>query len=233
MTSAGQAGGYGHGPTGKYEADDGGSRRGAGPTRLIVVGAVATVLAVAIGVFGVVTTVRAVPTGVLTLSGQPGEDVRAVIDAPGSAEAVLDADVRYSLLVVGRSAEPRARLDGNVTVVEPDGSERELRRGASESFTLSSGGRTAHLSTDFRTTSAGTHAIVVPEADAPDAQVFLATLPSTGAFVAGIFGGVVGIVVAVLLGIAGVGMLVGGLVWRALRKPSGPPTQAHVAPPLH
>lgn len=200
----------------EYAAPRPGTR---GPTTLIVVGIATLVLAVAIGAFAVVSTVRAVPTGIVTLDGRPGDDVLAVIATPGTATAELEAGTEYGLLLVGWSGGPEARLEGAITVTTPAGEQRELTR-STQSFHVTGGNRTARAVATVRPTVSGAHGFDVPAADQSGTEVFVAEIPATGKLVAGIFGGVVGILLGVFLGIAGVGMLVAGIVWRVVRRRS-------------
>jgi len=213
-------------------ADDGGRGRGAGPGRLVVAGAVAIALAVAIGVLGVVWTVRATPTGILTFSGAPGESVLAVVDAPGSAELSLDAATRYSVYLVTAAGARHPHLDGTVAVTDPAGTTSTLDRVTSD-FTLTSGDRTARTAGAFESATAGRYRIDVPAADQAGAEAFVVAYEPPGTMITGIVGGGLGIVGAVFLAITGVGLLVGGLVWRALRRPAPPAPTPRVAPPLY
>lgn len=179
-------------------------------------------LAVVVGIVAAVTTFRTMPLGVLTLDGRPGEDVVAVIETPGTGSAELRAGTEYSLMLVGPTAGPTARLDGSITVTTPAGEERQLPPGSAQSLRVTMNDRTARAVATFRPARDGTHTFVVPATDQGGTEVFLADVVPTGKVVAGIFGGVLGILLGVFLGVTGVGLLVGGIVWRVVRKKAPP-----------
>ena len=205
-----------------------------GPTILIVVGCVTLLLGVVLGVVTVVVAARTMPFGVLGFDGRAGDDVLAVADAPGVVDVELEEDVEYSLLVVVATRASPASLSGPLEITGPDGSDVPVTSGSSMGFTVTGGDQTGRVVGAVRPTQSGPHAVVVPAADTAAARVFVASLPPTTTFVAAIFGGVLGIFAAVVLGIMGLGMVIGGIVWRVVRR-SPPPdqVQVQVAPPLH
>ena len=206
-----------------------------GPWTLIVIGAVALLLAVAVGVVSAVFAARAMPLGILTLGGEPGSDVLVVVEAPGTGHVELAADTEYGLMLVVPASQAPGRLGDHIDVTGPGGEALAVSSGASINLTVANGGQSGHVVGSVRPTTTGTHELTVPEpVGSGTARVFVAELPETGTFVAGIFGGVVGFIAAVFLGITGVGLLCGGLIWRVLRRgASPPPRQSAVAPPLH
>ncbi len=201
----------------------------------MVAGSVALLAAVAVGVVSAVFAIRTMPLGILTLGGEPGRDVLAVVDAPGTGTLTLEADTDYGLLLVVPSSQAPGWLDGNLTVTGPGAEEIAVTSGSSVNLTVASGGQSGRVVGAVRPNASGAHELTVPPAGQGTGRVFVTELPETGTLVTGIFGGVLGFIAAVFLGIAGVGMLCGGLIWRTLRKRSAPPPapQSAVAPPLY
>jgi len=218
-------GGTGYGP-GAGERP----KRGAGPTVLVVLGILSLLGALGAGVLGARAMVEVIPLGILTLSGEPGDKVVAVLDTPGTTELELDGGEDYSFFLVAPENQ-RPSLGGEITVLAPDGSASAVAHTALASETTV-GSTTARAVADLVATSSGGHVIQVPRPSSPDAEVWLADVTVPEAPVASIFGGVAGIFLAVILGLVGVGLLVAGLVWRVLRRPPDTP-RAQLAPPLH
>ena len=110
------------------------------------------------------------------------------------------------------------------TVTGPDGAPVEVVPGTAAGFSISGGDRSGRVVGAVVPEHTGRHTVVVPDASPHGSEVFLAYVPATSSFALGLFGGVGGIVLGSLAGTAGLFLLVGGLVWGAVRK--DPPPRA-------
>lgn len=184
---------------------------------LLAVGAVLVVV-------GVVLSLRSVPFGIITAGGAPGDDVVAVVAAPSAGVVELEADREVSFLLVAPHGARPERLESRVTVTGPDGAPVEVVPGTAAGFSISGGDRSGRVVGAVVPEHTGRHTVVVPDASPHGSEVFLAYVPATSSFALGLFGGVGGIVLGSLAGTAGLFLLVGGLVWGAVRK--DPPPRA-------
>lgn len=189
-----------------------------GPKALFWTGLVLLVVGIAVVIAGVLSTVRSAPLDVITMRGEPGSGVLAVVDAPGAGVATFEAGVEYSFLLVAHGGVERPRLDGAIAVTGPDGSSVDLGPGSSSGFTISGGDLSGRVVAAVVPEATGAHALVVPSATTTGSQVFVAEIPSTSSFALGLFGGVAGIVLGSFLGVAGFFLVVGGLVWGMVRR---------------
>jgi len=191
-------------------------RTGRGPVVLITGGVLALLLAVGLAVLGGRLFLSALPTGVLDAEGRAGVDVVAEVPAPGRGEVVLEADTTYTVLMrtIPRVMAPQE----HVTVTAPDGTDLVVSA-AVPSMEAVRGGYQARSIAQFTTREAGTHVLDAPEPahDSP-ASVLLVESDGTGAFVGGILGTIASVFGALTLGALGLGLLVGGLIWRHVRR---------------
>lgn len=191
-------------------------RTGAGPVALLVSGAVALVLAVVVAVLGGRLLLSTLPLGVLDAQGRPGPDVVAEAPAPGTAEVTLAADTTYTVLL--RSLPRGAGLDGDLAATGPDGTDVRVRR-SSISLETTRGGQQARAVAELTTGEAGVHVLVVPApTDASPASVLLVESTGAGALLGGVLGTVASVLAALTLGALGIGLVVGGLIWRQVRR---------------
>ena len=204
-----------------------------GPAIAIASGVIVLVIGLAIGVTSGILAARTLPLGVLTLSGEPGSEVLLTVDSPGAGEVALEADKEYAFLLVESTSRAGSYLDGMLEVTGPDGSALTVADRASSELSVSSGGFQARVAGAVRPTATGPHDVVVPPTAARPARVMVIEMPELTAMFAGIFGGVLGIIAAVFLVIAGGGLLAWGLTWRAVRRRSDEPEAVSVAPPLY
>jgi hypothetical protein len=166
------------------------------------------------------TFVGLLPTDLLTLDGEPGAAVVAVVDAPGTTTATLEADTRYVVLVAEPAVDTdegadTADLDGDLEVVAPDGSRSTATLPAGVNVTATAGRTTVHSVGAFETGAAGEHTLVAPTAagGATDVRVMIAPDQPFLPFFTGIFGTVFGVFVVIGATLLGVPMLVLGIVW--------------------
>lgn len=191
-------------------------------------------LALSVGVARVFLGV--LPTGVVTSDGEPGAAVVASLDAPGAAEVELAAD-RYAVYLLqpstggdGDDADP-VDLATDLLVSSSDGTVVDTSRGAQVTMSAGGGGRTAHTVASFTITDPGTYSVIAPATeDGSPATVLLAPDQDFAPFFVGIFGSIVGVFLAIGLGLVGFLMLAGGIVWwvlaRRTRLPSADLPQA-------
>jgi hypothetical protein len=194
-------------------------------------------LAVSIGVARVFVGV--LPLGVVTSDGEPGSAVVASLDAPGATEVELAAD-RYAVYVAQPSTG-RGSVDGDgddavglatdLLVSSADGTVVDTSRGTQVTMSTGGGGVTARTVASFTITEPGTYSVIAPATeDGSPATVLLAPDQDLAPFFAGIFGSILGVVLAVGLGLVGVLVLAGGIVWwvlaRRTRLPSADLPQA-------
>lgn len=202
-----------------------------GPITVVVISVVLLVAAVTLGVVSVFAAARALPLGVLTFSGEPGDDVLLSVDSPGTGEVELLAGREYGLLLVEPSAGPGSYLEGPLDVTGPDGAPLPVADQASTELDVKSGGYTARVAGAVHPTESGTHTVVAPPTASGPARVMVVEMPEVAAMVTGIVGGTMGIILAIFLGIAGTGTLVWGLVWWARRRSASAPARSVLVHP--
>lgn len=191
-------------------------------------GAFVLLLTIAVGIGVARVFVGVLPVGVLASDGGPGPETVASLDAPGAVEVELDAD-RYAVYVAqptdGRGADDDpVGLASDLLVADPDGAVVDTSGGTHVSSTTGRGGVTAHTVASFTITEPGTYQVVAPATeDGSPATVLIAPDQDFAPFFAGIFGSILGVFLAIGLGLIGGLMLVGGIVWWVLaRRPRLP-----------
>lgn len=191
-------------------------RTGRGPVVLVVAGALALVLALGVGVLGGRLFLSTLPLGVLDAHGGPGADVVAEAPAPGRTAVDLEAGTTYTVLL--RSLPRVVGLEGEVDVAGPGGAELTTTAPV-PSLEATRGGTRARSVTQFTTGDAGPYVLTVPRPthDSP-ASVLLVETTGMGAFVGGIFGTIASVFAALTLGAVGLGLVIGGLIWRHVRR---------------
>ncbi len=197
-----------------------------GPVVLTSVGALLLVATAVVAVLVVRTFLSIVPLGVLDASGGPGSAAVASTSAPGTTTAVLEPGYHHLYLVVP-SDEHEAGLPGTVELTGPDGETLPAEPSPLDG-TASTGGSRAVLVAGFRVVEPGEYTLTVPEATTQDAQVVLVRGPDLTQFVSGIFGTVGGVFVAIALGVVGLGLTIGGVIWWVVR--AGARRRAAAAP---
>jgi len=209
------------------------------------------VLAVAAVVGGVLLLVSVVSAGagIITSDGTPGSAVVVAVE-PGQTETVeLEADTLYQLWVLGPSAryEPVSPYPGDECVpsafgafpaaVGPGGQEVRVRP-ATGRHEVTVSGHTANARWQLTTDVAGTYQIEAPEWCTSSSTLALVEGDGIWAMLGGIGLMVVLWIVAGFLGLAGLGMTLGGALWWSSRKKRArsqatPPPSATPVPPLH
>lgn len=199
-------------------------RTGTGPVVLLVTGALLLVATAAIAVFAGRTFVDTLPTGILGGDGQAGPAVVAEVAVPGTAAVEL-SEGTYTVLL--RTLGGPGELDGPLHVTGPDGAELSLRP-AGVSTSVSRGGAHARSVVDVRTAQAGEHVLSAPRTrDGAAASLLVIEAADSGAFLGSIFVTVAGTFVALFLGAVALGLVIGGLIWRHVRRRAVPEPAAH------
>ncbi|WP_250445376.1 hypothetical protein [Actinotalea sp. C106] len=195
-----------------------------GPKILTFSGVAALALSIAAGVVAAVMFFGLLPTGVLSSNGGDGPDAVASVEAPGTMQVDLEADVAYAFYLARDAGMSNARLEARPEVTGPDGQEMAVSSAPSVSGNIGRGSTRAATVGGFRAGSSGTHTVDVPGAlfAGDDARVILVEDQEVMPFVTGIFGTVVLVLVAVALGTVGLGLTVGGIVWWVVRRRSTP-----------
>lgn len=187
-----------------------------GATVLIVVGAVLLVVALVAGVLGVTTFVRALPTGVVDGTGAPGSAALASGDVPGEADVALSGGQPYSVWAVVPIGADGFDTD-DVTVSCPDG-DLEVRA-PSVSGSSGFGSHEATTVAEVTSPSAQTCTVSVAQGDASPGATFVVTEGwRFGEFFATVGGTILLWFVAIGGVLVGLGLLVGGIVWRVVAR---------------
>ncbi|WP_149204871.1 hypothetical protein [Actinotalea subterranea] len=202
-----------------------GRRSTRGARILTAVGALFMIGALVVAFLSARTFVGLLPVDVLDGDGEPGPAVLLTVPAPGTGEVTLDAGTDYALFTVVDAQDSDSSgaddvLDAEVAVTGPDGTAVEVRGSADVDMSTGGGGRHASTVGSFETDAAGTYTVIVPAAQQQHVEVLVTQDQPVLPFVGGIFGTIAGAFAAVLLGILGVGMLIGGVVWWVLRRRS-------------
>lgn len=189
---------------------------GRGPKVLIVCGVVGLVLGIVVAVLAGRAFFGVLPTGVLDAQGAPGSDVVAEVPLPGPAAVELPSRTTYVVLhrtTVGQATRVP------VTVTDPNGAAVRTR-GPSVSLHVGLGGADARSIAEFTTTGSGDYTIGGGHAAPADGESSLLLVETAGAgsFVGGIFATIAGVFGAIGLGALGIGLLIGGLIWRHVRR---------------
>ncbi|MBO1752838.1 hypothetical protein J4G33_13575 [Actinotalea sp. BY-33] len=195
-----------------------------GPKILTFSGVAALVLSIAAGVVAAVMFLGLLPTGVLSSNGGDGPDAVGSVEAPGTMEVDLEADLAYAFYLARDAGMSNARLESRPEVTGPDGEEVHVSSAPSVSGNIGRGGTRAATVGGFRADTSGTYTVDVPPAlfAGDGARVILVEDQEVMPFVTGIFGTVVLVLVAVALGILALGLLAGGIVWWVVRRRAAP-----------
>ncbi|MFS0702234.1 hypothetical protein AB6N24_19855 [Cellulomonas sp. 179-A 4D5 NHS] len=227
-----------HPPAGPSPAAPATPRSTRGAKILTAGGALLLLLTLVVGIGVARVFLGVLPLGVVTSQGEPGPAVVASLDAPGATEVELPAD-RYAVYVAQPSADRGGAGDGDdavglaadLVVTGADGTAVDTSRGPQVTSTTGGGGVTAHTVASFTITEPGTYTVVAPPTeDGSTATVLLAPDQDFAPFLAGIFGSILGVFLAIGLGLVGFLLLAGGIVWwvlaRRTRLPSADLPQA-------
>ena len=181
------------------------------------VGAVVAVVALVLVVVGITRLADTVSEDALDV--RPGADVSVEVreDIPGPARFMAERDTRYAVLFIG-PAEEEVDVD-DLVVTGPDGAQVDLSE-SGMSYTFSSSRTTTYLAT-FESDDAGSYTLSVT-GPSETARGDLAIIDDEliAGLVVGAVSGVLLIVAGVFTGLVGVGLLVGGGVWWAVRRSS-------------
>lgn len=192
-------------------------RTGRGPTLLVVSGVVALAATVAAAVVTVLLLTRLLPTDLLDADGEPGAAVLGHVEVPGTVTLSLEAGTDYALYLA--SSRGKTVPAAGIEVVGPLGGTVDVAADAEVSVTTSRGGVTATTVGGFTTEQAGTYAVTAPSTvDGEPARLMVAPDQPVLPFVLTVTSSVLGVFVVLGLGATGLGLLVGGLVWRSSRR---------------
>lgn len=204
------------------------ARTGRGPVALLVIGGVTLVLAVVAAIGTARLFAGALPLGVLTADGTAGPDVVAEASVPGTTTVTLAEGTTYTLLL-RTEGTGSADLAGDLSVAGPGGADLPVGS-ADVSTSTARGGAYARSVAGITARSTGEHVVTAPPVDGGvAASLLVVESAGFGPFIGSIFGTVAGAFAALLLGAVGLGLLVGGLIWRHVRR-RGPTAPAPPAP---
>jgi len=214
---AGQAYPAGAGPYGPYPTTPPTPGRTSlvGPVWLTSIGALLLVVTVVVVVLVARTFLSIVPIGVVSADGSPGSGALASAPAPGTTTVTLEPGF-YDLYLIVPDSVFHAGLDGTAELTGPDGTTVEADH-VGVNATAGAGAWSAMSVGTFEVTDAGEYTLTVPRATEPAAEVVLVEGHGVGGFFAGVFQTVGGTFLAIVLGTVGFGLLVGGIIWWALR----------------
>lgn len=193
---------------------------------VLVLGIIALVAA-----FGILMS--AVPTGIVTGSGNPGDDVLVDLAVPGTTEIEATAGSEYSLWTVSERSGSAQTKRQDIEVRDPEG-KSVLLTGPSVTGTNTRNHFTARSLANFTAPTSGTYEIVASGTDlnASGERIFVSQAQEFSSFFAGIFGFIGLMFIGVGGGIVGFGMTLGGIIWwvvasnkkkRQAQFPGGPP----------
>lgn len=188
-----------------------------GPIWLTASGVVVLLVAIGVGIGTVLLLIGTASSGVLTMNGHAGSDVIAEVDAPGTGTVELEAGERYALHLVTPGFSDDADLLGEVQLVAPSGDTVDVDGSPAVHMETTMGGWHAESVAAFTAPEDGVYDMTVPSADVDDARVLVASDQDFAPFFAGIFGSVLGVFLAIGLGMLGLGLTVGGTIWWVLR----------------
>ncbi|SEE64163.1 hypothetical protein [Ruania alba] len=190
-----------------------------GPKILTFSGAAVLVLAIAVIVVVVRLFLSVLPFGVVAADGAPGPDAAGGTEVPGTVSLELTADSTYVVYLAHPSGLDGVELAEAVTVTGPGGTPVAGIPAPASSSTMN--GVTAQDVFAFRTDAAGEYTVAAPaladSAATPWATVVVAEGHDMQGFFGGLFGSVFGVFAAIALGVAGVGMTLGGAIWWYIR----------------
>lgn len=190
-----------------------------GPAWMTWIGVILIAASIALAGPTVFLFASLLPTGILNRDGTPGDDVVASIDAGSNATVELDEDTSYSILLVRPADESAGVLSADIAITAPDGTSSVADRAPAVSTRVSGGQATAASFTAFRTGSEGDYLITVPAAtDDEPTSVLIVEDGDTLPFVGGVLGSIGGVFGALLLGIPGLGLTIGGAIWWRSRR---------------
>ena len=197
-----------------------------GPRLLTALGVLLLLVALAVGAGAASLFVRTLPLEVLAGDGTAGPGIVGEVPLPGDGTVDLAAG-RYTLWV----AEPAedAPVHGwipDVVVTGPDGADVPVR-GASVSGNATRGGVQAATVGGITVTAGGEHRLTVTDQDAVDgARLLIAVDDGFASFMGGIAGTLGLTFAAIGVGLAGVGVTVGGALWWWTRRRTPVPATA-------
>ncbi|NKY38335.1 hypothetical protein [Cellulomonas septica] len=187
-----------------------------GPVVLTSAGALLLVGAIVAAVVVARTFLSLLPLGVIDAQGDAGPSAVAWTDVPGAVDVDL-APGRYDVFLVVDDVDAHTGLDADVRVVGPDGSPVEVDDAPGVSINAQRGDRRAFNVAAFTVTAAGEHTVVVPGSPSDGALAVVAEGQRTSSFLLGVFGTIGGVFLTIVLGLLGLGLTAGGVVWWALR----------------
>ncbi|NTW39416.1 MAG: hypothetical protein HGA44_05935, partial [Cellulomonadaceae bacterium] len=147
-----------------------------------------------------------------------GSGVIAEVDAPGTGTVELEAGERYALHLVTPGYGDDADLLGDIELTAPSGDTVDVDGSPTVHMETTMGSWHAESVAAFIAPEDGVYEITVPSADVDDARVLVAPDQAFAPFFAGIFGSVLGVFVAIGLGILGLGLTIGGIIWWVFRS---------------
>lgn len=190
-------------------------RWGTGPKVLSWIGAIVLALSVAAGVLGVTAFLNVLPVGVVDAQGGPGASALGGGDVPGSATITVDRGELIVVWEVTAADGSRSLSPQDVRVSGADGAVTVTR--AEVGGTSSAGGARAITIAQFLAPSAGEYTVEVAAGTGAAEGFVLAQGDSFPAFFGGVFATIGLWFLALGGGALGLGLLLGGIIWGAVR----------------
>ena len=185
---------------------------------LTALGALVCLGGLVLGVVIAVQFVRLLPLDVLGPDGAPGSAVVAVVEAPGTADARLEAG-RYAIVLTQRQPVGSGGLASDLSVTAPDGTAVATDARPQVSMHASRGSYAARSVGAFVAAEPGIYTVTAPRmADGTPATVMLTKDQDVAPFVTGIVSTVFGLIAVIVVGLLGCGMLLGGIVWWVMAR---------------
>lgn len=191
------------------------AKKGKAPTVLTVLGAISLLAGIALLVVGGLLFWRALPTDVLNSNGNPGPDVIGHAEAGETFTAALDSGSAYTFF----GAYPDGgggTFDGGPNITAPSG-EQEIANWAQVDAVAEQGGTVAESVWTFTPEESGEYTIDTPPATG-EITVILTEGGGLGGFLGGLMGGIGGFLVGGFLALAGLVLLIIGIVMGASRR---------------
>ncbi|AEE47882.1 hypothetical protein [Cellulomonas fimi] len=187
-----------------------------GPVVLTSVAALLVVAAVVVTVLVVRAFAGLLPLGVVGADGGAGPAAVGESSVPGTVELELEEGLHDVFLVLP-GGQAHGGLEGEVLVVGPDGGSVDVDDAPGVSISAARGDHHAFNVAAFRAPTAGEYTLTFPPSTPPDALAVVAEGQEVPSFLAGVFGTIAGVLVAVALGVVAIPLLITGIAWWVVR----------------